>query len=102
MFINNGREGFTVLGNETGVARCVEMIKDSLNEVEETVKLSKDEVRALLAHNGKYRRMVETACHVNTRLADSESIRVMGGERSVRQAEHTIRDLFKSRGEWRE
>lgn len=98
MFIHNGREAFTVLGEKTNVIRCESMIKDSLNEVEEMIKLSKDELHALLIHNGKYRHMIETEYYVNTRLTDDgEGLRLMGGQNSVKQATRAIQELFRSR-----
>lgn len=96
MFIHNARDGFTVLGEKVNVDKCEAMVKDMLNEVEETVKVGKDEVRALLAHNAKYRRMIEDQYHVISRLVDNETIRLLGGQNSVKQAERGIHDLFKS------
>lgn len=98
VYIHNGREGFTLLGEKSNVARCEAMINDSLNEVEETVKLNKDEVRALLAHSNKYRHMIETDYHVMSRLGeDGESLRLTGGQNAVKQASRGIQDLFKSK-----
>ena len=34
--------------------------------------------------------------HVNTRLADNETLLLIGGMNSVKQAEHAIHDLFRS------
>lgn len=96
VFIHNARDGFTVLGEKVNVDKCEVMVKDMLNEVEETVKVGKDEVRALLAHNAKYRRMIEDQYHVISRLVDNETIRLLGGQNSVKQAERGIHDLFKS------
>ena len=97
VYIFNGREGLQVLGEKACVDKCEAMVKDLMNEVEVTFKLEKDEIHALMAHNNKYRKQIETEFHVNSRLVDSENFRLIGGQVAVKQAERAIHDMFKSR-----
>lgn len=97
VYIHNGREGFTLLGEKANVEKCDAMVNDLMNEVEVTVALSKDEIRALMAHNSKYRKEIDAEYHVVSRLVDSENLKLAGGQNSVKQAERAIHDMFKSR-----
>ena len=101
MYIHNGREGFIVIGEKANVEKCEVMVNDLLNEVEVTVALGKDEMHALMAHNSKYRKQIEADYHVNSRLVDSENLKLIGGQNSVKQAERAIHDMFKSKCETR-
>lgn len=96
VFIQNNRDGFLIVGEKMNVKNCETMVNDLLNEVEVKVKLEKNEIHALLAHESHYRHMIEKEYHVNTRLADNETLLLIGGKNSVKQAEHAIHDLFKS------
>ena len=78
------------------VKNCETMVNDLLNEVEIKVKVENNEIHALLAHESHYRHMIEKEYHINTRLADNETLLLIGGQNSVKQAEHAIHDLFKS------
>ena len=96
VFIQNNRDGFLIVGEKMNVKNCETMVNDLLNEIEVKVKLEKNEIHALLAHESHYRHMIEKEYHVNTRLADNETLLLIGGKNSVKQAEHAIHDLFKS------
>ena len=100
MYIQNNRDSFLIVGEKVNVQKCEAMVNDLLNEVESKVKLEKNEIHALLAHDSHYRHMIEKDYHINTRLADNETLLLIGGANSVKQAEHAIHDLFKSRNDW--
>ena len=78
------------------VKNCETMVNDLLNEVEVKVKLEKNEIHAVLAHESQYRHMIEKEYHVDARVADNETLLLIGGKNSVKQAEHAIHDLFRS------
>ena len=96
VFIQNNRDGFLIVGEKMNVKKCETMANDLLNEVEIKVKLEKNEIHALLAHESHYRHMIEKEYHINTRLTDNETLLLIGGMNSVKQAEHAIHDLFRS------
>ena len=85
-----------IVGEKMNVKKCETMVNDLLNEVEIKVKLEKNEIHALLAHESHYRHMIEKEYHINTRLTDNETLLLIGGMNSVKQADHAIHDLFRS------
>ena len=96
VFIQQDREGWILLGEKGNVEKCEASIQDALDEVEETVQFDKMIIFALVSHDSHYRRMIESDCHVKTRLVNDDSLCLIGGKNSVKQAERAIRDLFKS------
>ena len=96
VFIQQDRENWIVLGEKSNVEKCEASIQDALDEVEETVQFDRMILFALTAHEHRYRRMIESDCHVKTRLVSEDSLCLIGGKNSVKQAERAIRDLFKS------
>ena len=96
MFIQQDRENWILLGEKGNVEKCETSIQDALDEVEETVQFDRMILFALTAHEHRYRRMIESDCHVKTRLVSEDSLCLIGGKNSVKQAERAIRDLFKS------
>ena len=89
-----------VSGEEMNVSRCVEALKDMGEEVEMTMKLPSEQIHALLAHEGKYRKRIEQDSRVYVALDGVDGIRVSGGPKAVKSAERSITDLFRSES-WR-
>ena len=100
VFIQQDRENWILLGEKGNVEKCEASIQDALDEVEETVQFDRMILFALTAHEHRYRRMIESDCHVKTRLVSEDSLCLIGGKNSVKQAERAIRDLFKSGFTW--
>ena len=58
--------------------------------------LASEELHALLAHEGKYRKAIEQAEHVFIALDGTSGVRVRGGAKAVASAVRGIQDLFRS------
>lgn len=87
-----------VSGEEANVLRCVEALKDMGEEVEMTMKLPSEQIHALMAHEGKYRKRIEQESRVYLTLEGMDGIRVSGGPKAVKSAERSVTDLFRSEG----
>lgn len=85
-----------VSGEEVNVLRCVEALKDMDEEVETTMKLPSEQIHALMAHEGKYRKRIEQESRVHLALEGTDGIRVIGGPKAVKSAERSVTDLFRS------
>ena len=82
-----------VSGSEANVARCVEVVADLAEEVTKELSLPEEQLHALLANGGKYRKAIE---RVYLQLRDREGVRVVGGRRAVAKAERLVAELFRS------
>lgn len=96
MSLSAGRDAISVRGEESNVRRCVSSLEDMRKETETTVALASEELHALLAHEGKYRKAIEQAEHVFIALDGTSGVRVRGGAKAVASAVRSIQDLFRS------
>lgn len=94
--LSAGRDAISVRGEESNVRRCVSSLEDMREETETTVALAPEELHALLAHEGKYRKAIEQAEHVFIALDGTSGVRVRGGAKAVASAVRSIQDLFRS------
>ena len=85
-----------VSGEEVNVLRCVEALKDMGEEVETIMKLPSEQIHALMAHEGKYRKRIEQESRVHLALEGTDGIRIIGGPKAVKSAERSVTDLFRS------
>lgn len=85
-----------VSGSEANVARCVEVVADLAEEVTKELALPEEQLHALLANGGKYRKAIEASARVYLQLRDREGVRVVGGRRAVAKAERLVAELFRS------
>lgn len=86
----------SVNGEKMNVSRCIEALKDMIEETEITVALPAAQLHALLAHESKYRKQIEQDHRVFIALQGTEAIRIRGGVRAVKAAERAVTDLFRS------
>ena len=91
-----GRDTIAVRGEESNVRRCVSALEDMREETETTVSLAPEELHALLAHEAKYRKMIEQSEHVFIALVGTSGVRVRGGAKAVASATRAIQELFRS------
>ena len=92
MSLSAGRDAISVRGEESNVRRCV----SSLEDMREETETASEELHALLAHEGKYRKAIEQAEHVFIALDGTSGVRVRGGAKAVASAVRGIQDLFRS------
>lgn len=92
-----GREAITVRGEESNVRRCVSALEDMREETETTLSLAPEELHALLAHDAKYRKMIEQNDRVFIQLDGTSGVRVRGGAKAVAAATRSLQELFRSR-----
>lgn len=85
-----------VSGGAGEVARCVEVVEDMAEEVEKELSLPEEQLHALLANGGKYRKAIEGGARVYLHLQDRRGVVVRGGRRAVARAERMLGDLFRS------
>ena len=85
-----------VSGEEVNVLRCVEALKDMGEEGETIMKLPSEQIHALMAHEGKYRKRIEQESRVHLALEGTDGIRIIGGPKAVKSAERSVTDLFRS------
>ena len=90
------REGINVRGEESNVRRCVSALEDMREETETVVSLAAEELHTLLAHESKYRKMIEQDEHVFIALDGTTGVRVRGGAKAVASASRALQELFRS------
>jgi ABC-type Fe2+-enterobactin transport system substrate-binding protein len=100
VFLGTRDDTVNVYGEEGNVRRCISELEDMRDEIEESMKLPTEQIRALMVHDNAYRRQIESQSGAFIRLNNMEGIVLVGGKNAVRQCERAINDLFKSAGGW--
>ena len=60
------------------------------------MKLPSEQIHALMAHEGKYRKRIEQESRVHLALEGTDGFRIIGGPKAVKSAERSVTDLFRS------
>ena len=76
--------------------RCVSALEDMREETETAISLASEELHTLLAHESKYRKMIEQSEHVFIALDGTTGVRVRGGAKAVASASRALQELFRS------